>query len=142
MARAYMTHGEPLYAELKALFSLDDGADDDPAEDDELIIIVDSDDDEELPPNPFQIVHALPVVDFFDVPLPVQPASPDPEVILINSDDSNHSFHDYFDFDVDIDFSDDEMFATDLNVGGAVGKVVNPLPTLVTHSSDEDMYPT
>ncbi|KAL8491859.1 hypothetical protein ACS0TY_023456 [Phlomoides rotata] len=53
MSRAYMTHGEPLYDELKALFSLDDGAKNDPADDDELIIIVDSDDEDDMQQHPF-----------------------------------------------------------------------------------------
>ncbi|KAL8548817.1 hypothetical protein ACS0TY_007907 [Phlomoides rotata] len=60
MARAYITHGEPLYAELKAPFSPDDAAENDPLDDDELIIIVDSDDEEDLQPHPFQFLQALP----------------------------------------------------------------------------------
>ncbi|KAL8488398.1 hypothetical protein ACS0TY_024611 [Phlomoides rotata] len=143
MARAYMTHGEPLYDELKALFSPDDGAENDPVDDDELIIIVDSDDEEDLQQHPFQFVQALPAAQMVDIPLPVNPGSPDPEVIEISSDESNHSYHDYFDSDVDIDFSDDDDFnANDVNMNTAVGEIINPVPRMVSDSSDDDtVYP-
>ncbi|KAL8489304.1 hypothetical protein ACS0TY_025277 [Phlomoides rotata] len=139
MARAYMTNGEPLYEELKALFSPDDGAENDPVDDDDLIIIVDSDDEENMEQHPFQFVQALPAPQLVDIPLPVHPGSPDHEVIEISSDESNHSYHAYFDSDVEIDFSDDdEYYAAALNMNPSVGEVIDPVPIVVSDSSDDE----
>ncbi|KAL8499203.1 hypothetical protein ACS0TY_022250 [Phlomoides rotata] len=138
MSRAYVTQGEPIFTELKALFAPDDGSQNDPEDDDELIIIVDSD-DEDLPPIPFQIVHALPALDQVDMQLPMHLESLVPEVVVISSDESSHSFHDYFDLDIDIEFNDDENHTPALNQEVRIGEIVNPDPIYSSASSDDDI---
>ncbi|KAL8481225.1 hypothetical protein ACS0TY_027669 [Phlomoides rotata] len=138
MSRAYRTQGEPLFTELRSLFAPDDGPDNDPEDDEELIIIVGSD-DEDVPPIPFQIMHALPALDQADLQLPIQPDSPVPELIVISSDESNHNYHDYFNSDVDIDFSDDEHQFPPLLEDDTIGEILNPDPMYSSDSSKDSL---
>ncbi|KAL8490584.1 hypothetical protein ACS0TY_022555 [Phlomoides rotata] len=138
LSRAYRTQGEPLFTELRSLLSPDDGGDNDPEDNEELIIIVDSD-DEDVPPIPFQIVHALPTLDQADLQLPMQPDPPVPELIVISSDESNHSYHDYFDSDVDLDFSDDEYQFPPLLEDDTIGEILNPVPMYSSNSSEDSL---
>ncbi|KAL8541931.1 hypothetical protein ACS0TY_002979 [Phlomoides rotata] len=138
LSRAYKSQGEHLLTELWSLFAPDDGPDNDPEDDEELIIIVDSD-DEDMPPIPFQIVHALPALDQADLQLPMQPDSPVPEVIVISSDESNHSYQDYFDSDVDLDFSDDEHYFPPLPEDDTIGEILNPDPMYSSDSSEDSL---
>ncbi|KAL8544001.1 hypothetical protein ACS0TY_004522 [Phlomoides rotata] len=138
MSCAYKTQGEPLFTELRSLFAPDDGPQNDPEDDDELIIIVDSD-DEDMPPIPFQIVQALPALDPADLQVPMQPDAPVPEVIEISSDESNHNYHDYFDSDVDLDFSDDENQFPPLPIDDIIGEIINPEPMYSSASSEYDI---
>ncbi|KAL8477584.1 hypothetical protein ACS0TY_029762 [Phlomoides rotata] len=138
LSRAYTTQGEPLWTELKTFFTPDDGSNDGADSDDELIIIVDSD-DEDMSPVPYQIVHALPALDQADLQLPVLPNSPAPEVIEISSDESNHSYHDYFDSDIDLGFSDDENQINPVLVDETIGEILNPEILYSSDSSDFDV---
>ncbi|KAL8473598.1 hypothetical protein ACS0TY_030439 [Phlomoides rotata] len=138
LSRAYTTQGEPLWTELKTFFTPDDGSNDGADSDDELIIIVDSD-DEDMSPVPYQIVHALPALDQADLQLPVLPNSPAPEVIEISSDESNHSYHDYFDSDIDLGFSDDENQINPVLVDETISEILNPEILYSSDSSDFDV---
>ncbi|KAL8535253.1 hypothetical protein ACS0TY_011031 [Phlomoides rotata] len=130
MARAYMSYGEPLYNELRALFAPDDG----PDSDDELIIIVDDED------FPQMVVHALPPLDQVNLDYIVIPDSPVPEVVMISSSDDDEDFYGlfvsdneneelfgYFDSGVDLDYTDDEDHILVEMVEDVAGEVVDPV---------------
>ncbi|KAL8526250.1 hypothetical protein ACS0TY_015464 [Phlomoides rotata] len=123
MTRAYMTQGEPLFAELKALFAPDDP----PQDDDELIVIVDSSDDD-LPIFQHEVMQPLPPLDQVDLNLPIAPDSPIAEIVIISSDEGSDDYQGYFDSDIELDWSDDEDHIPVVMVEEAIGEIVNPEP--------------
>ncbi|KAL8536649.1 hypothetical protein ACS0TY_012010 [Phlomoides rotata] len=112
MSMAYTFKGEPLFAQLKALFGPED--DDDGAE---LILIVDSDEEEHILTDE-EVVHALPAE------APVDPLLPD--VVIISSDSDSDDIYDDFDTDIDLEIStDEEMKATEEAVSEPVEEVID-----------------
>ncbi|KAL8521305.1 hypothetical protein ACS0TY_011731 [Phlomoides rotata] len=128
MARAYMTQGDPLYTELKSLFTSDEAPPDGQFDEDEMIVIMDSD-DEDFPQLPLPVVHALPALDQFDFNNIFVPDPPVDEVVVISSDDDSDNIYGYFDSDVELDFSDDEDHIPMLMIEEAIGEVVDPIPS-------------
>ncbi|KAL8548731.1 hypothetical protein ACS0TY_007842 [Phlomoides rotata] len=138
MAKAYMAYGEPLYDELKLLFSPGDHGEDD------VIVIQDSDEEGDLPPPPVDIqqppveIQQPVAVEMVDEP-PSPPVndvyeelSPI-EVINISDDD------DVLDSDgINIIDSDDELFSFS-SVEDANGEVIDNTNKLLDWDGGEDI---
>ncbi|KAL8483193.1 hypothetical protein ACS0TY_026026 [Phlomoides rotata] len=129
MSRAYMEQGEPLYNELKALFSPDDGPPAAPSDDDEMIIIVDDSDDEDFHPLPLQVVQALPTLNQENLNYILLQDPPLPEIVVISSDsdDDGYDVDGYFDSDFELDYSDDEDHIPVVMIEDDIGEVIDPV---------------